>query len=736
MTCCFLTISCSENDEVENFQPQTYDVHGKVEKGPFVSGSTITLQPMNAKMQASGETYTSTIEDNVGNFTFGSKFLDAPFAELTANGYFFNEVGGTLSSGVLNLRSVVDLYDKSTINVNILTHLKSQRILNLVAKGSKFKDANAQAQKELFAAFGLSTYSQTDASLFSIAGGNDEAAALIAVSSLLLVDRNEAAFTEYLAKLCQEFGQNGQFSAATKEQIKKDRGELAGRLADIRNNIVNRYAELGLSVEVKELARFFDWDDNGVAGDETLQEGEKVIMETNRIEVPGEGGSYQIKITSPIPLFLEPGGDENDGFVSNTAPDPLFKELYKDIQNQDISVKKQLKDNVLTIDVAPLESRTEKAMAISIYDCLGTVLGTIDLVQAGNKDASLPSLGKSAERYMNEMKEVFANGFSEYCLLEQYYHYNKQINSVEKYISPYCTPISNCWAEFYRFNRNNLTFKHADVQQFGVWQELFNVFSAMQYYYMITAWGGVPYIKNYEWYGSNEWNIPRTNAENILHDLQGSLQQAIPMLDDKKNESLKDNNGLFFMSKDVAKFLLADIYMYQHDYSQAIVLLHDIIKNGFYELDDSKFSEKESLEKIRNNKGGKEILFALYAKGRTIATSSGVTLQIPPVIPLQTYTDVILSYAECLYKQGNEAEAKKQLNSVAEAKNISVSDDVWNGIIDARKQLLLYSNSNFAFMKRNGIAKEEYGIQNYRLLWPIPESEVFTNSNMTQNQGY
>lgn len=445
---------------------------------------------MNAKMQASGETYTSTIEDNVGNFTFGSKFLDAPFAELTAKGYFFNEVGGTLSSGVLNLRSVVDLYDKSTINVNILTHLKSQRILNLVAKGSKFKDA------------------------------------------------------------------------------------------------------------------------------------------------------------------------------------------------------------------------------------------------------SLPSLGKSAERYMNEMKEVFANGFSEYCLLEQYYHYNKQINSVEKYISPYCTPISNCWAEFYRFNRNNLTFKHADVQQFGVWQELFNVFSAMQYYYMITAWGGVPYIKNYEWYGSNEWNIPRTNAENILHDLQGSLQQAIPMLDDKKNESLKDNNGLFFMSKDVAKFLLADIYMYQHDYSQAIVLLHDIIKNGFYELDDSKFSEKESLEKIRNNKGGKEILFALYAKGRTIATSSGVTLQIPPVIPLQTYTDVILSYAECLYKQGNEAEAKKQLNSVAEAKNISVSDDVWNGIIDARKQLLLYSNSNFAFMKRNGIAKEEYGIQNYRLLWPIPESEVFTNSNMTQNQGY
>lgn len=103
------------------------------------------MQPVNEKLEATGETYSSTIQDNAGNFTFGAKLFDAPYAELTANGYFFNEVSGNLSSGTLSLRAIVDLLDKSTINVNVLTHLKYRRVLNLVAQGSNFKEANDRA---------------------------------------------------------------------------------------------------------------------------------------------------------------------------------------------------------------------------------------------------------------------------------------------------------------------------------------------------------------------------------------------------------------------------------------------------------------------------------------------------------------------------------------------------------------------------------------------------------------
>lgn len=730
-----MAVSCGETEDLGNDRPQACNVDGKVEKGPFVSGSTITMQPMNARMQASGEIYTTAIQDDFGNFTFGSQLFDAPFADLTANGYFFNEVSGKLSSGTINLRAAVELSDRSTIHVNILTHLKYQRVLHLAAEGKTFKEANIQAQKELFAAFGLSEYAQTDASLFSIAGGNDEAAALIAVSSLLLADRTEAELTEYLAMLCREFGQNGKFSAGTEEQIKEDREKLASRLSDIKNNIVNRYEALGRKVEVKELVRFFDWDGNGIAGDETLKEGETVSIETERIEIPNEGGSYRIKITSPVPVYLEPLVSGSDGPVISVGPEQYLDELYKEIQNQNISIEKQLEDGMLVIDIAPLNSRIEKTAAVSIYDCLGNVLGTVELVQAGNENAPLPLLGKDAENYMDSMASTFARGLSEYCMLEQYYHYNREARLAEQYITPDCSPIFSCWNAFYQFNGMNLTLKHIDAQQAGVWQNLFDVFSAMQYYYMTTAWGGVPYITDYDSYLNVNSDIARTGIERILYDLQGCLKQAIPMLDEKRNESLENSNRLFFMSKDVARFLLANICMNQQDYGQAAVLLQDIIKNGFYELDGSDYSSEDTINEISDDKGGKEILFALRTDDGTRAAARS-TVRIPAVIPLQTYTDVVLSYAECLYKQGDQAGAERELRNVAEAKNIPVSDNVWEGIVETRMRLLLYCNSNFAFMKRNGLAAEAYDVEEFRLLWPIPQSELFLNPNLTQNPGY
>ena len=50
--------SCGkDSEEGESFEPHTYNVSGKVEKGPFVSGSTITIQPMDSKLQVRGDFY-------------------------------------------------------------------------------------------------------------------------------------------------------------------------------------------------------------------------------------------------------------------------------------------------------------------------------------------------------------------------------------------------------------------------------------------------------------------------------------------------------------------------------------------------------------------------------------------------------------------------------------------------------------------------------------------------------
>ncbi|WP_337788141.1 hypothetical protein [Phocaeicola plebeius] len=418
--------SCGKDSEKgESFEPHTYNVSGKVEKGPFVSGSTITIQPMDSKLQVRGDFYSSTIQDDMGNFSFGSKLFEAPYAELTANGYFFNEVEGELSSGTLSLRALVDLSDKTTVNVNVLTHLKYQRVQRLVEGGMSFKEANTQAQKELFTAFGLQRYEDKDASSFSIIGGTDESAVLIAISSLLIVDRSEAALTEYLAKLCKEFGDNGAFTESTRQQMKEDRNALAGQLSAVRNHVIDRYEEIGLPVEVKELAYFFDWDNDGVAGNETLQEGQTVTLETTELQVPNQGGNYTIKITSPVPVYLEPLISEDDeSYPPLISEDYFSTDIYEGLVDASVSLEKSLENNVLTINVSPLNSRTSKEASVKVYDCMGNEVGEVKIAQEGNPDMPLPKLGESGKTVVASFALELAKAFSQWSLMEQYYHYH------------------------------------------------------------------------------------------------------------------------------------------------------------------------------------------------------------------------------------------------------------------------------------------------------------------------
>lgn len=688
---------------------------------------------MDENLQVLGSLYSATIQDDLGNFSFGSKLFEAPYAELTANGYFFNEVDGELSSGTLNLRALVDLSDETTVNVNLLTHLKYQRIQKLIAEGMRFREANKHAQKELFTAFGLQKYAEKDASTFSIAGGTDESAALIAISSLLLVDRSEAALTEYLAKLCREFGENGKFGSSTLQQISEDKKSLSNKLSSVRENIIKRYEELGLKVEVKELGYFIDWNDDGLAGNETLQDGQEVKLETSEINVPNEGGVYTINISSPIPVYLTPIINKDDDESIDNIPEVIFTELYKLIEIDNISIEKSIEENKLRIKVSRLNSRTAKSTSVNIYDCLGNVLCEVKIIQEGNGNTSMPKLGWDGERVVGSFALSMARGFSDFNLIEQYYHYNKEANFVSQYVYPRSGNIKDIWSDFYEANGIIMQFKEIEAEQLGVYQDYLNVFSAMIYYYMAVAWKDVPYI-NYV-FDDNTHNIGRTPIQIIFSDLKVNLDKAIDNLEEKKNESLStDMNDFFFLSKDVARILLADIYMYLGEYNQAEKLLGKVISNGFYELDASNYNDKETITNLFNNGSSKETIFATHSEP---LTRGNISIGIPTLVSIMTYTDVVLSYAECLYKNGKVSEAEAHLKNVTTAKNIGVTgNNILERIKDARLQVMLYTNTNFAFMKRNNFAKDVYGIEEYRQLLPVPEQELIYNPLMTQNPGY
>ena len=735
---CVSFTSCEEDHGVD-FEPQTYSVSGKVEKGPFVSGSEITIQPMSGQMQALGTMYTSTIQDHLGNFSFGSKLFESPYAELTANGYFFNEVTGQLSAGTLYRRAIVDLSKNATVNVNILTHIKYQRVLNLIAQGKTYAEANSQAQAELFKAFGLEKYAGKDASQYSIIEGTEESAALVAISSLVLVGRTEAAVTEYLARLCKEFGNEGVFADDTKKQIKDDREKLADKLKDIRNNIRARYNDLGIDVEVPPLAPFFDWDDDGVVGNETLQEGETISLEKKLLEVPCEGGTYTIKIDAPIDVFLESQIESPEGPSDNIYYD---SQLYKEYHNPNLSYTANISDNVLSIRVNPANSRSQRTAYVYLYDFLGNMLDTISIKQDGATNIEIPQLGEGGYHVVAAMFSELAEAVSYFNVIEQWYHYNELTQGVDRYISPDYAAIADMWEYFYKANNQSLQIRDADRQALGVYGEVLDIFSAMIYYNMVVAWGDVPYILDYDKIMSGDFYFARTDQNEILDDLTQRLTVAIDVLEEKKNESLNlkgmdGMNKLFFVSKDVARILLADVYMYRGQYAEAQSLLKDVIDAGFYSLDDSNYSNPETIDNLLATRTSDEIIFALYASGGTRSTrASDIVIRQPLLIPMMNYTDVLLSYAECLYHTGDTGTAEKVLRQIVDAKGIEIAEGVFEGITDARQQLLLYGIGNFAFYKRNGVAVKELGIKEYQQLLPIPRQELYANPNMTQNPEY
>ena len=152
-------------------------------------------------------------------------------------------------------------------------------------------------------------------------------------------------------------------------------------------------------------------------------------------------------------------------------------------------------------------------------------------------------------------------------------------------------------------------------------------------------------------------------------------------------------------------------------------------------IEDLGFSE--SIDNPSAIRTSSELIFALDASGGTRSTrASDIVIRQPLLVPMMNYTNVLLSYAECLYHTGNTDAAEKVLRQIVDAKGIEIAEGVLEGITDARQQLLLYGIGNFAFYKRNGVAVKELGIKGYQQLLPIPRQELYANPNMTQNPEY
>ena len=684
------------------------------------------MQPLDADLDETGESFTSTITDNEGTFTFGSKLLKSPYVKLSASGYYFNEVTGELSKGTLALNAVANLQNAADVNLNILSHLKYQRVMDLVAKdGKSFKEANNQAQEEVLKTFGLEKYAKTDVNHFSITSGTDEAAALIAVSSLILYNRSEAQITEYLSQLSEEFAENGNFSETTKLQIRKDMFSLESKLPQIAENIKKRYQEMGKEVAVKNLIYYFDWDGDGTAGNEIAPENHPVRLETNNINVPMEGGSYEVKVNTTVPVYLErpsiPGDDIYDNSTSVSG-----MEIYETGSEPCINYTKELNNNILKVVVKAASFRKEQAVSIPLYDGMGNVVASLNLTQQANPNAEIivPRLGSDGIRLVSGLMERLANAVT--LEAQMNYRYTKIINDPH-FVAPISSSepnINNCWRYSYQaLNRIAMLYR-ADAMYRAVYSPYLNVYRDLCYYQMLIWWGGVVVVPNA---GFESYADPsRTSESSILQMLEEELVEAIRNLDEKKCVAFATNaNDALFVSKDVARILLAKVYMYQQKWAAASNLLQKVVDKSIYPIE--KVPTKYTSE-------NKDLILALMVGNESRASRVYVDGSPEDVVPIMTTTDVKLLYAECEIHLGNNAKASKYISEVDNVNGISGTSVSVEGIKQLRKSLKL--QDYFAFLKRNGLAIKELGLEKYQLLLPIPQNEINMNPNMTQNPGY
>lgn len=151
-------------------------IKGAAQKGPLVKGSDVVLRETSAEgtLEPTGREFHTTTVNDKGEFQFGELDLESQYALLSAEGYYAHEYDGERSECPMRLDAVTNLNNRSTANVNILTHFEYKRVLKLVKEGVPFAEAKKQASREVLAAFGvdIDVSSAEDLNIFNTSEGD------------------------------------------------------------------------------------------------------------------------------------------------------------------------------------------------------------------------------------------------------------------------------------------------------------------------------------------------------------------------------------------------------------------------------------------------------------------------------------------------------------------------------------------------------------------------------------
>ena len=341
----FFLAACSDagnetagtSEEAEGITAVTdWEVAGVSQKGPFVTGSAVTVQELDGiTLKQTGKSFKGTIKSDKGDFAIKDINLQSQYAILEASGYYRDEISGKKSAAPVTLRALTDLSNRKTVNINLLTHLEYERVMYLVTEKKKsIAAAKAQADEEILAAFGIEGDfgKSEDLNIFESGDGN---AALLAISVLMQADADVAGLTERMGEFSIAIAEGGDWEDADTKAVIADwacDADLKGTLANVRKNVEDwKYADTVPAFE-KYVTNFW-WDNYGLGQCTEKREGdtkrnvnklskmynEYFVCESGRWVIPGE---------EPASSSSSSGKDESSSSVTPQSNETSSSSIY------------------------------------------------------------------------------------------------------------------------------------------------------------------------------------------------------------------------------------------------------------------------------------------------------------------------------------------------------------------------------------------------------------------------
>ena len=274
----FLT-ACGSGSEDDGISGTGFDVAGAAQKGPFLLGSTVTVNRLTTIGEPSSDTILTETKNDLGNFEFSTN--QPHLLSISVNGYHFNEISGKNSDSTLTLRAIYNMSSKvaQTAHVNVLTHLIHNRVLSLIKSSVSPKEAIDTAQQEWVTAFQKVLIVEnvadfTDLTVYDLTDQfSDSNAYLLAISSVvyqyatskgtLKENPIDAELTAVLNYLASDFAEDGIIS----DEVLLGDLATASRLVrpnNIEENLAARsYQTLSQRLSVAQINRFIDSDGDG-----------------------------------------------------------------------------------------------------------------------------------------------------------------------------------------------------------------------------------------------------------------------------------------------------------------------------------------------------------------------------------------------------------------------------------------------------------------------------------------